>query len=245
MKTKTLMMGMALTGALVMSASVAKADAFMELISGSTTINVTGAIMTHGANYYGVSGDGALFVGSVGSWSVDIASGAESGAFNVTLTDNINGNTTQTHGLEVVYSSGPYNLGSPGHYTFGASDAGGNSLTATISGYYNANSMYSGSTLSALATYEAASTLMGKWTLPTTIASSDQNVDFPINGSADYITEVMLFGGTTGSITPQKVAMQATASFTPFVPDGGTTASMVGSALLGLVAIRSKFGKRS
>ncbi|HEY3862238.1 MAG TPA: VPDSG-CTERM sorting domain-containing protein [Verrucomicrobiae bacterium] len=245
MKSKNLMLGLAFAGMLAMSASVAKADAFMELISGSTTIDVTGAIMTHGANYYGVAGNGALFVGSVGSWSVDIASGAESGAFNVTLTDNINGNTTQTHGLEVVYSSGPYNLGSPGFYTFGASDAGGNTLTATISGYYNATAMYNGSGLADLATYEASSTLMGKWTLPTTIAQSQQNVDFPINGTADYITEVMLFGGTTGSIPPQRVAMQATASFTPFVPDGGTTAAMVGSALLGLVMFRSKFGAKA
>src|ERR1700684_3990716 len=100
MKIKTLTTGMALTGALLASASVARANAYMELISGSTTLQIEpgGALLHSGsysATFFSQVGDGAFFVGSIGTWSVDIASGGESGGFNVTLTDNLNGNTTQ------------------------------------------------------------------------------------------------------------------------------------------------------
>jgi hypothetical protein len=59
-----------------------------------------------------------------------------------------------------------------------------------------------------------------------------------------------LFGGTTGTITPQQATMNATASFTTYVPppvtDGGLTAGMAGAALLCVMGLRSKFGvKRS
>jgi len=242
---------MALTGALLASASVAKANAFMELISGGHIVEIHPGTAPgiYAAGYEGQTGNGAIFVGTVGTWTVDIASGGESGPFNVTLTDNINGGVTQTAGLEVIFSSGIYALGTPanpGHYNFGASDSGGNSLYAQVSGYYG-STLYSGSTLS---TFESNSHLMGSWNLIPTFAESQQNLDFPISGS-DYITEIMEFGDTTGSITPQQVTMNATASFTPYVappvvPDGGMTSTMVGSALLGLFALRSKFGaKRS
>ncbi|HEY3861772.1 MAG TPA: hypothetical protein VGO59_07785 [Verrucomicrobiae bacterium] len=237
MKAKTAITGLALTGGLLAGASVARADAYMELISGSTKVQVTGPVGLDGGNFEGVSGNGAIFVGSVGSWSVDIASGGQSGAFNVTLTDNINGSTTQTHGLEVIYSSGSYPLN--GNYNFGASDSGGNSLTATVSGWYS-SSLYQGT--------GSKGTSLGSWTLGTTFAQGNENTDIPISGE-DYITEEMLFGGTTGSITPQSVTMNATASFTPFVAppsvaDGGWTATMCGSTLLGLVGFSSRSKKR-
>jgi hypothetical protein len=229
--TKTLITGMALTGALFESASVAKADAYMELISGNTTIQVTGPVGITGGNYEGVSGNGAIFVGTVGSWSVDIASGGNSGGFDVTLIDNINGSTTQTHGLEVIFSSGSYPLN--GHYNFGASDSGGNNLPATVSGYYS-KSLYTGS--------GSMGTSLGSWTLGETYAQSFQNTNIVLSGES-YITEEMLFGSSTGAIPPKEASMNATASFTPtLVPDGGTTAAMVGASLLGLAGLRSKFG---
>jgi hypothetical protein len=260
MKMRNVMTGMALSGALLASASVAKANAYMELISGSTTVQVEpgGAIVASGPytdNFSAQMGHGVIFVGAIGSWSVNIASGAQSGSLanpqhslNITLTDNINGSSTQTHGLELIYSSDSYDLGTmsnPGHYDFGASDGGGNSLTATVSGYYNYGALFTGGSLP---TYESHSHLMGSWTLPKTFAQSDQNLNMPIYGD-DSITEVMLFGANTASITPQKVTMNVAASFTPYVPpgvvpDGGMTASMVGAALLGLVGLRSKFGAK-
>jgi hypothetical protein len=263
MKTKSLVTGMALTGALLASASVAKANAFMELISGSSVVKINPGMPDniYGGNYEGQTGDGAIFVGTIGTWSVDIASGGESGAFNVTLSDNINSSTTQTHGLEVIFSSGAYNLGTladPGHYNYGASDSGGNSLTATVTGYYNTSAMYTGT--GSLHSYENSSVSLepsstvsptdpaGPWVLQKTYAQSYQNVDIPIYGN-DYITEVMLFGGTTGTIPAQKVTMNAVASFTPYVtpsqvPDGGATATMAGCTLLGLVGLKSKFGSK-
>jgi hypothetical protein len=238
-KQKVILTGMALTGALLASASVAKADAYMELISGSTKIQIEPGMVDgiYGGNFEGQTGDGAIFVGSVGSWTVDIASGGESGGFNVTLTDNINGAVTQTHGLEVIFSSGSYPLA--GNYNFGASDSGGNSLTATVSGFYS-SALYQGS--------GSKGTSLGSWTLGKTFAQSFQNTDIPLSGS-EFITEEMLFGGTIGKIPPQQVTMNATASFTPYVaprmvPDGGSTASMAGCTLLGLVGLRSKFGKK-
>jgi hypothetical protein len=275
MNTKNLMTGVVLTGALLVSASVAKANAYMELISGATTVQVEpGGVLVHSGpfsvNFYSQVGNGAVFVGTVGSWSVDIASGAQSGnlgnpqhSLNVTLTDNINGGTTQTHGLELIYSSGDYNLGTmanPGHYDWGASDSGGNSLTSTMTGYYNRTGIFTGGSL---AGYESHSVSLepsspvstppgapldpaGPWVLPATFAANYQNVNVPIYGN-DAITEIMLFGGTTGTIKSQKVTLNVSESFTPYVPpgvvpDGGMTATMVGAALLGLVGLRSKFG---
>jgi hypothetical protein len=253
MNIRTLITGMALTGALLASASVAKANAYMELISGSTTVQIEpGGAIHHSGPYTdqfsSQVGDGALFIGVIGSWGVDIASGGESGGFNVTLTDNINGNITQTHGLEVIFSSGGYALS--GGYNFGGSDAGGNSLATTIGGFYS-SSLYTGSgslgTSMEPSTFVSATDPKGPWILPKTLAASYQNTDIQISGTK-YITETMLFGGTTGTIPSQKVTMNATASFTPYrpvvVPDGGTTATMVGSALLGLVGLRSKFGAK-
>jgi hypothetical protein len=237
METKRLVMELALTGALMVSASVAKANAYMELISGETTIQVTGPLGIVNGNIQGVTGNGAVFIGTIGSWSLDIASGGESGTYNVTLIDNINGGGMQTDGLEVIFSSGAFPLS--GAYNFGASDSGGNSLPATVSGYYS-SSLYTGS--------GSLGTSLGSWTLPKTFIQSDVNTNIALSGT-DYITEKMLFGGTTGPITPQNVTMNATASFTPFVPavqDGGMTLTMVGATLLGMVGIRSKFGaKRS
>src|SRR5580693_720235 len=98
MKTKILVTGMALSGALFVSAPVAKANAYMELISGGTKVQIEpgGAIVANGSytdDFSSQLGNGALFVGAIGSWTVDIASGGESGGFNITLTDNINGNS--------------------------------------------------------------------------------------------------------------------------------------------------------
>jgi len=192
-------------------------------------------------------GDGALYVGSIGSWAVDIASGGEAGGLNITLTDNINGNTTQTHGLEVLYSSGAYGL--DGNYNFGASDSGGNSLTAQVTGYYG-NTLYEGTgskgTSLEPSSFVSPTDPAGPWTLQKTFAQSYQNIDIPISG-IDYITEEMVFGGGTGRIPPQRVSMNAVASFTPYtapsaVPDGAVTFTLTGATLLGMIGLRSKFG---
>ena len=242
-KIKVLMTGTALTGALLMSASVAKANAYMELISGSTTVQVEpgGVVVGNGSyttDYALQSGNGALFIGTIGSWGVDIASGAESGSLSVTLVDNINGDTTQTHGLEILFSSGSYALS--GSYNFGVSDSGGNSLIAAVSGW-TSSSLYTGS--------GSKGTSLGSWTLGATYAQSFQNTNIALSGS-QYVTEELLFGGTTGTITPQQATMNATASFTTYVPppvtDGGLTAGRAGAALLCVMGLRSKFGvKRS
>lgn len=247
---------MALTGALLMGASVAKGNAYMELISGATTVEIEpgGGIVASGPYtdaFSSQTGNGALFVGAIGSWAVDIASGGQAGGFNITLTDNINGSVTQTHGLEVIYSSGSYDLA--GHYNYGASDSGGNSLTAEVGGYYS-STLYQGSGPLGTSLEPSgpgpftASDPAGTWVLPQTFAASYQNVDIPISDS-EYITELMLFGGTTGTIPAQTVSMNVTASFTPYhspnlVSDGGMTAAMAGCTLLGLVGMRSKFGDR-
>jgi hypothetical protein len=248
-KMRSLITKLALAAALLLRGSVAQAHAYLELISGSTTVQVEpgGAIVGSGPfidDFSDQIGNGAILMGTIGSWSVNIATGAQSGlntAPTIALTDNINGTTTQTHGLEVIYSSGGYALS--GNYSFGASDTGGNSLTATVSGYYSSKEFLGGS----LSSYEGGSTLMGSWGLPETIAASDQNKHVPINGT-QYLTEVMLFGGTTGTITPQEATMNVAALFSPApvspVPDCGITAFMLGSALLGLAGLRSKFGAK-
>jgi hypothetical protein len=241
MRIHALFTGMALTGVLLSVPSVVKADAYMELISGSSTVQVTGPLGLNGGNFDGVFGNGALFIGDVGTWKVDIAAGGNlPGGFNVTLTDVVNSPNAQAQGLEVIFSSGSYPLS--GSYVFGASDAGGNSLTATVSGY-DSSALYTGT--------GSMGTSLGSFTLGTTYAQSFQTSPVLMSGT-QYITETLLFGGTTGTLPgqPGPVTMNATASFVDppdvnevaVVPDGGMTLTMAGLALAGLAGLRSKFG---
>jgi hypothetical protein len=217
MKTKTLVATVALAGALLAGASTAKANASLDLISGTST--VVGA----------VSGNDGEYFGTVGGWSVNAAFGLNS-LLEVTLEDTSSGNPG--HGLEVVYTSGPYIFS--GAYTFGASDPGLNTLAGQASGYYSPT---------AIGPYTA---LAGSpFALPAVSSFSGQ-VSGSLTGTY-YITEILTFGGgATSTLTGGLQTVNAQVAFkgsAVAVPDGGMTLALMGSVLAGLAGLRSKFGK--
>jgi hypothetical protein len=226
MKTKTLITTVALTGALLASASVAKANAYMELISGSSSVIVPAA---------NVGPNGISFVGTVGSWSLDIATGLSSGSLVVGLNDLSQNTGLQTAGLEVIYSSGVYSAS--GKWTFGASDPGGESLAAQAQAWKSPTLFIAGGSLGT----QLGSTL-NLATTPTSLQDSGTI------GGWYYLNEVLIIGDPSqNSIHPGHFEYaNLDATFTVATPDGGMTLSMVGSVLLGLAGLRSKFGaKRS
>jgi len=239
------------------SASVAKANAYMELISGTSTVQIMpGAAMNtvvHSGSYSltfsDQVGNSADFIGTVGSWTLDISSGTSSGDINIQLQNTSTGSAV-TKGLEIIYSSGTYSLN--GQYLDGAAETGPNTLSSTVQGYAG-GSLYtgSGSMGTALATattapgYTPAVTAATGFTLlPNKPGTQESTLPITLNGSY-AITEVINIAAPSSPGHYQYVA--ATASFNSVpVPDGGMTASMIGSALLGLVGLRSKFcSKRS
>jgi hypothetical protein len=226
MKTKTLITGMALTGALLMSASVVKANAYLELISGTSTVTIPAA-------NFGPNGVG--FDGTVGSWNLDLASGSSSGSLTVNLENQSANSSTQTAGLEIIYSSGSY--GAAGNYTFGASSAGGNTLASTAQGY-ESSSLWTG--------VGSFGTSLGSALGVPAVSVSSSSEGGSISGLY-YITEVMIIGNpAAGSISPARNEVaQVDASFrvTP-VPDGGMTLTMAGSVFMGLAGLRSKFAAK-
>lgn len=216
---------MALTGALLASASVAKANAFLELISGVTTVTVPAA-------NFGPNGVG--FDGQVGSWDLDLASGSSSGGLTVNLENQSANSLKQTSGLEIIYSSGSYSAG--GTYVLGASSAGGNTLASTVQGY-TSTSLWTGGAFGT----QLGSTLG----VPASIVSSSKETG-SISGPF-YVTEVLTIGNpATGSINPSATEVaQVDASFhVTAVPDSGLTLGMAGSVFMGLAGLRSKFGAK-
>jgi hypothetical protein len=223
MKTKTLVATVALAGAVLAGTSTAKANATLELISGSATAFGT------------VSGDDAVYVGSVGGWSVNVASGLAD-SLNVSLSDSSHG--TPTAGLEIIYISGTYSFG--GGYTFGASDPGLNTLNGTAQGFYSA-------TAPALGGPYGTALAGSPFSLPAIVAASPQLTGSLVGN--DYITEILTFGNpAAGSLTGISQHVQGQISFQgsgSVVPDGGLTLGMIGSVMVGLAGLRSKFSKRS
>jgi hypothetical protein len=224
MKTKTLITTVALTGALLASASVAKANAYMELISGTSSVIIPAANL--GPN-------GITWAGTVGSWDLDIATGTSSGSLVVGLNDLSQNAGLQTAGLEVIYSSGQY--GQDGKWTFGASDPGGESLTAQAQAWESPTLYIAGGSLG---------TQLGS-TLALAMAPTAKQDSGTISGSY-YLNEVLIVGDPSqNSIHPgHNEFANLDATFRVTTPDGGMTLSMVGSVLLGLAGLRSKFGAK-
>jgi len=255
------------------SASVAKADAYMELISGNNVVQLQPGTVINGLPFPlgpgpqsgpfagdsgsysitvayadGGSGNAALFDGSVGSWTVNVSSGSSAGNVNITLTDQSSGNTVNA-GLQIIYSSSPYILS--GKYLDGAAETGLNGVAADVQGYTSAG-LYTGGglgTLTPLATPTTAPGLVTSsaigFVLPKLTPGTNESTK-PITINGTYaVTESISFLAPT---SPGAVSVSASGSFNnyvpPAVPDGSTTASLLGCTLLGLTGLRSKFGAK-
>jgi hypothetical protein len=221
MKTKTLVTTMGLTGALLASASVAKANAFLE-------------IFTTGFAPATMSGPGVGTITSltatVGPWTVVSESGnPTAGPFNVDL--SITGNDMpETNPLWVLYSVN--NIGGPISGPFDLNTDSNGENTKTVNDWvYN---LYVGAVKNPLG---------DTGTLAPANAFASQSIGN--NSFANTVGSVVNLTAFTElvEILPGKGAnkLSIDSNFTA-VPDGGTTLMLLGSALTGLAGLRSKFG---
>lgn len=241
---KTIMTGLALTGALMAGTSVVKANAFLEVISGTsyTTVSVSG-------------NDNATSTASVGGWSlqfsIDGTGSGGGGELDVDLNASTRG-ASPAHGLTIVYSSGdPYTQ--QGIWSFGSSEQNAVTVTSVASVYYNTSIYVPPSpaynlNLGSLGTQLGTTISFG----PTPTGNNYTEGPFGDDLTSYYITELLEIGGgatSTVATTPESTARGAVfhggIDFQAVsVPDGGMTMALLGSAFLGLAGIRSKFARK-
>jgi hypothetical protein len=235
MKTKTLITTVALTGALLASASVAKANAFLELISGTSTTSIASG------------SDSVAGAFTVGGWTANVTSGTSFGfgtILSVTESTSSFGNSP-ANGLTILYSSGAYSQDGP--YTFSGTE-NASTVGATVALYFGSvvadvtTSIPGGLGALAGGPYTLAGSGGGSVASPTGTGTTTGT--FVVN-------ELMTIGGGAGAtLTGAGTRANVQDTFVvkgiiPNVPDGGTTLTMFGSAMLALAGLRSKFGKRS
>jgi len=223
MKTKTLITSMALTGALLAAASVAKANAYLEVISGSASQS----------GFINIPPNGQAYEGTVGSWAFDFSSGSQSGTsdiLSVMLNTQASGNVV-ANGLTIIYASGtPYTL--PGGFNLSESDTG-DTLGATAAAY--TSSVWNPPTLG---------TQLGT-TLSLGAATGSVQESGSIGSSSYFVTEVLnIGGGAAGVISPASYETVNVTETLKVVPDGGTTLMLLGSAFVGVCGLRNRFSKR-
>jgi hypothetical protein len=210
-----------MAGALLASASAARANSYLTLVSGGSVVNV--ASSTAGISYDG----------PVGSWSVDIGTGTSSGLLTVELTDSTQNTGKQTSGLELIYSSGLY--GEDGVYDLGASTSGSQTLASTASAY-TSSGLYTGGA----GGLGSLSQLSGTISMPTHSFGADETGTI---GGSYYLTEVLTIGSVAPGSIDEFVHANLGETFTvTAVPDAGMTFTMAGAVFMGLAGLRSKFG---
>jgi len=232
MKTKTLITTVALTGALLVSASVAKANAFLELISGTSTVSVASAADSVSGSF------------SIGGWTANIPSGASFGfgTFLSVTESTSSGGGSPAHGLTILYSSGLYNQ--DGTYTFSGTENSG-LVGSTVALYFGSTVANAGTSIpSGLGTLQALFAL----TTPGGGSSASPTAKGSTTGTY-VVNELMtLGGGASASLTgPSTANVQETLTVSGsglLVPDSGPTMTMFGSVMLGLAGVRSKFGSK-
>lgn len=238
MKTKTLVTTMALTGALLASASVAKANAFLEIITGTSTLTTSVGAGSYSSQ---LGGSGV----TLGGWNIQVQeNGNSSGApfFDVSMNTLDKTGSSPGNGLTVIYSSGLY--ANYGEYTFSESTTAlGNTVGADAEAY-RSTAVWGSAGFNTLGTY---GTSLGALAVGAGLASSPADVVNGAIGAPQYdLTEVVNIGGGYSASVGKGAVENVTADFSVSAPDGGTTVVMLGSALVGLSFIRSKFGaKRS
>jgi len=204
--------------ALVASAPLAKANSFLELISGSSS-----ALTTVGGQIVGLNT-------GVGSWTVNITTGVTASQLTMDLGSYDSGQAI-TAPLTIIYSSGVYYPSTPGAWELQTGN-----LTVTFpSG--------SAGSVSALVNVYASShgvSAFDTQTITKTLGADDVG---NLTGLGTF-TEIITITPTFTRGSGVTVSFDSGFSYTT-VPDGGMTMAMVGSVLIGLAGIRSKFGKRA
>jgi hypothetical protein len=219
MKRKTIITTMALTGVLLASASVAKANAFLEILSGSASSTTT------------TPGPSGTLTASVGGWTAVTDYGNPSfGPFNIDVSVDNGTPAAETTPLWIVFSLS--SVGGPlsGVYSLDTFTGGANVKTVNDWVY---NTYYS----SKLSLPPAPS---GSFASQSISSPGSLNTSGTITGLTAYTEVIEVIPASSG-----KVTLSIDSNF-GLVPDGGTTFALLGSTLVGLAGIRSKmFGKRA
>ncbi len=208
---------MTVAAGLLASASLANADSFLELVSGTSSVTVTGA----GTQSVDVINQ------TVGAWNqlnLTIGTAAQA-TLHIDLGSTDQGSpVTASTPLTIIYSTGDYFPDIEGWQTSGYITVDQFRGTVTVK-YYDTPGLYTGS---------------GPLPAPfDTMALTGVTVNHnggPINLA--YYTEVV----TISPSARQTATISLDTTFTS--PDGGLTVALLGSALVGLAGFRSMFGKR-
>ena len=248
---KSILATMTVAAALVASSPLAKANAFLEVVSGalnSTTV-VTGS-------------DSGTLSASIGGWTISTETGISS-VFGITLTSSSTGPATAGP-LTVYYSSGAY--AQTGLWVLGASTTstaeqalhgipiGVTPPTIDYSAAVYSNPLGTGATTgvgNALnrGTY-GGGTLGGQLGLTDLLgpnANAPQQFGLLL-GALGNFTEILTINPilVPAHTVQMNAEIQTSFSIIPItVPDGGLTIALLGSVLIGLAGIRCKFGNRS
>jgi hypothetical protein len=166
MKTKTLVMGMALTGALLASASVVKANAFLEVSSGATVSSTSAA----GAQ------SSLEIVGPIGNWINTEINTADAADAPLEIDVSNQGSGKNVAPLEIIYSTGTYPAA--GAWNLFSSSTSG-SVTVSLSAY-SGTSLYTGGPLTGM-------TLLASQTMHASALDSSGLLHIPL----DYFTEII------------------------------------------------------
>ena len=226
---KTILATMTVAAALVASAPLAKANAFLEVISGSSSASTASG------------SDNATLGSTVGGWTVSTQTGSSS-VFGISLNSQNQG-PVNAGNLEIIYSSGTYP--STGIWKFGGSSTSTGAVNPTID--YTAYAYQ----------YSAGGALYGQGglrgsLLDTLSLGPNQSIapyDGAISGVLGNFTEILYIDvvsvPSADNAEGIEASVQTQFQVYPVVPDGGLTLAMLGSVLVGVAGIRYKFGKRA
>jgi hypothetical protein len=153
----------------------------------------------------------------------------------------VSGGGSPTHGLTILYSSGAYS--EDGSYTFSGTENAG-TVGSTVALYLASTGP--ANNLSAIP--GDLGTLQALFALTTPGGgSSSSPTHMGTTTGTYYVNELMTIGGG-GSVTLSGVAatanVQDTLTVSGAVPDSGMTMTMLGSVMMGLAGLRSKFGAK-
>jgi hypothetical protein len=166
MKTKTLIMGMALGGALLLSAPMLKANAFLEVSSGATVLSTSAA-----------GSQSVLQLGGpIGKWAGTTVTTGDASDAPLDIDVGLGGSGTGAAPLEIIFSTGLYSQVGAWQLVSSSTTRG---VTVSLSAYAG-TSLYTGGSLAGLQ-------LLGSQTLAESLKTSSGILHSPL----DYYTEII------------------------------------------------------
>jgi len=220
---KNMLVTMTVAAALLASASLVKADAYLEIGSGTSWDNSYSAT------------PGVQLTASVGGWQATYSSGNSYDApthFDLSIQSQFSG--VQTQPLWVVLSVEATGGGPPvtGSWVLTTYDLG---TTPTLN-----MSLYQSATIHNTVDATPPPSLVGL-----SLFGSSLNDSSAINVKGGTVTGLQYYTEIIEVMPQGSNKVLPSIDSTLVLPDGGLTIAMLGSVLIGVAGLRSKLGKRS